>query len=136
MVDAAADLDAVDARHHHVEHDEVGAAAVDGVEQQERGGAVGGLDDLEAVGFEHGAHDAADRVVVVDDEHDRPAPARRRLAVIVSSDSTRGLAGAVAAGELGLERVDAVEQRPAAAEIVVLELGRASLAQLDELARR
>ena len=85
MLDAPAHLDAVEARHHHVEHDDhrvVRRHSLQGLV------AVAGLEHLEVVGLEHGPHDAAHDVVVVDDEHEParplepPAPAHRR------SDST------------------------------------------------
>src|SRR5205823_2175026 len=67
VVESPADLDAVEARHHHVEHDDRGMGRLAELQRQV---AVAGLDDLVVVGLEDGADQPPDHVVVVDDEHD------------------------------------------------------------------
>ena len=62
-----ADLEAVDVRHQHVEHDEIGLVAV-ALQPLERLGAVGGELDLVALEPERAAERLAHRRVVVDDE--------------------------------------------------------------------
>ncbi len=66
LAQAAGHLEAVEVGQHHVEHDQVGAAALDGGERRAAGG---GPLDLEAVEAEGHGDQLGDVLLVVDDEH-------------------------------------------------------------------
>jgi hypothetical protein len=85
VVDPPAHLDAVDPRHHHVEHHHPGPGAVRRGQVVERLLAAGRLGHLEPVGLQHRLDDPPDGVVVVDHEH---APPRRSAAAHFRSVST------------------------------------------------
>jgi hypothetical protein len=67
----AADLDAVEAGHAHVEQDQLGAHLS---REGERFEAVGGLDQLDALVLEGEADQLADRRFVIGDEDGRHGP--------------------------------------------------------------
>ena len=75
--DPAQRLDAVDARHHHVEQDHVGRRAA--LEQRERAAAVLGGVDVVALELEQIREERADPLGVVDDEDAVARAASSRL---------------------------------------------------------
>jgi hypothetical protein len=77
-----AHLDAVDARHHHVQADEVGLVLLDG---GERGGAILGLDQVIAVVTEQLVQECAIGGLVVRDQDERARPHRSSASTLCAN---------------------------------------------------
>src|SRR5207253_2961977 len=73
VIEPAADLHAVDARHHHVKDDD---GRVSTLSQLKGLFAVSGFNDFEVVDLENGAQQPTDHLVVIDDHHDPPGSHR------------------------------------------------------------